>query len=251
MASSAPTELDKALAFVRGNPDEIHVFYNTFLNSFLYLPTHNTTEQEKEEIAPTGKELRPIFTQHGDTIFLMIFDSLERLSAWAQDEVGYVGLEGHSILDMMDSKFHWYLNYGSEFAREFSSGEIEWLKSAVQKATHQTRSVEEDTEVLMGAPKTIPEGLMEVLHSVAEQSNEVQQATLGQILMVGKMDFPELALAVQFGSVNDQQREDVLHAFTVAARSVIDDATEFWIFIAGESSIGDGLLTDVEPFYKM
>lgn len=251
MAKHTPTELDKALAFVLENPDEIHAFYNTFLNSFLYLPTHNAPEQDKEDMGPTGngKELHPIFTESEDTIYLMIFDSLERLGAWAQEEVGYVGLEGHTILEMMDPKFHWFLNYGSEYGREFSSGEIAWLKSAVQKARRTTESPHEDTEVVSDALDVPPEGLISALNTVASQRGEVLRASLGQILIVDKMDRPELALAIQLSPGDDQQREDVLHAFTTAARSVIDESTEFWIFIAGESSIGDELLADVEPFY--
>ena len=46
MANTEPTELDKAHAFVQENPNEIHVFYNTFLNSVLYLPTHDLPEGE-------------------------------------------------------------------------------------------------------------------------------------------------------------------------------------------------------------
>ena len=86
MSDTPQTELDKALMFVEENPDEIHVFYNTFLNSILYLPTHDAPESDTVGVAPAGKKLSPIFTQSGGTIFLMIFDSLDRLSAWAEKE---------------------------------------------------------------------------------------------------------------------------------------------------------------------
>ena len=250
MAETTLTELDKAGMFVQENPDDIHVFYNTFLTSFLYIPTHDIPQKNKEALSPEGKELRPIFTQSGDTLFLMIFDTLERLSAWAQKEVGYVGIEGLALLEMMDPKFHWFLNYGSEHGREFSSNEISWLKSAVQKTSSSTRSLDENSQVLFEAPRDIPKGLVGVLSEVAERNSGVQEATLGQMLLKGKMDQPELALAIRMDGMNDGRRENVLNEFTEAARRIIDDSQEFWILIAGDSSLGDQLLAMVEPFFK-
>jgi len=249
MSDTSQTELDKALVFVQENPDEVHVFYNTFLNSILYLPTHDAPESNTVDVAPAGKKLSPIFTKNGDTIFLMIFDSLDRLSAWAQKEVGYVGLEGHALLDMMDPKFHWYLNYGTEHGREFGSDEIRWLKSAVQRATHKTHTLEEDAEVLTGKPKKVPEGLVEALKQVAQQHAALEVATLGQMFMVGKMNHPELVLAIRYDEIPDEMREQILSDFTAAARNILDDSQEFWILIAGESSHANSILNGVEPFY--
>ena len=249
MSATPQTELDKALMFVQENPDEIHVFYNTFLNSILYLPTHDAPESDIVGVAPAGKKLSPIFTQSGNTIFLMIFDSLDRLSAWAQKEIGYVGLEGYALLDMMDPKFHWYLNYGTEHGHEFGSDEIKWLKTAVQRATHKTHTLEEDTEILTGTPKEVPEGLIDALREVAQQHGAIEVATLGQMLMIGKMNHPELALALRYDEVSDEMREQILTEFTTAARNIIDESLEFWILIAGESSPADSILNAVQPFY--
>lgn len=251
MPDTVPTELDKALMLVQENPDEVHVFYNTFLNSVLYLPTHDAPESNREGVASSGKELRPIFTQSGETIFLMLFDSLDRLSAWAEKDMGYVGLEGHALLDIMDPKFHWYLNYGTEYGHEFGSDEIRWLKSAVQRAaTHKTHTLEEDTEVLTGKPKEVPDGLIEALEQVAEHYAAIELASLGQMFIVGKMNHPELALAIRYDEIPDEMREKILSDFTTAARSIIDDAEEFWILSSGESSHADSLLNGVAPFYK-
>lgn len=245
MAEIPQTELDRALAFVQENPDDVHVFYNTFLNSVLYLPTHDTPQSEDEE---DQKQLKPIFSQSGDTLFLMLFDSLERLTAWAQKDMGYVGLEGHAILDMMDARFHWYLNYGSPFGHEFGSDEIQWLKSAVQKATQQPDKPQANAAEITKV-KEIPAGMLEALKAVAEKHRDVQQAAVGEFLMPDKMAQPDLALAIRAGKLDDTLREAILNEFTAAARAFLDESEEFWIFVAGEADFGDQLLSSVEPFY--
>lgn len=249
MADTSPTELDKALAFVQENPDEIHVFYNTFLNSVLYLPTHDTPEEDDKDESPSEKQLRPIFAQSGDTLFLMMFDSLERLSAWAEKNMGYVGLEGHAILDMMDPKFQWYLNYGSENGRVFGSKEIAWLKAAVQKSVQSPQSLEIDENVILEGPGEVPEVLLEALHGVANEHVAVREAALGTFYMPDKMNQPDLALAIRTDSMEAAQREVLLDAFTKAARSILSESDEFWIFIAGETAHADRLLAAVDPLY--
>ena len=246
MADTSLSELDKALVHVEEHPDDIHIFYNAFLNSVLYLPTHDVPEEGQEG---KDKQLRPIFAQSGETLFLLLFDSLERLTAWAKKDMGYVGLEGHAILEMMDPQFHWYLNYGSEHGRAFGSEEIAWLKSAVQKAAQATGYAEPEEVVEVGEASDIPNGLVEELRKVAESYTEIKEVALGQFLMIEKMDQPDLALAIRADALDPEVREQVLIDFTTAARGILDESEEFWVFIVGETQWADRLLGSVNAFY--
>lgn len=245
MAETPQTELDKALAHVQDNPDEVHVFYNTFLNSVLYLPTHDAPEGQEDD----QKQLRPIFSQSGDTLFLMLFDSLERLKGWAQKDMGYVGLQGHAILDMMDPRFHWFLNYGSAYGHEFGSDEIKWLKSAVQQATQQPVTSEPGTAEIT-APTGVPDGLIEVLKAVAEKHETVREVALGHFLMPDKMAQPDLALAIRPEPLEESLGEEILNEFATAARTILNEADEFWVFEAGQTEFAERLLSTVPPFYS-
>ena len=179
----------------------------------------------------------------------MLFDSLDRLKAWAQKDMGYVGLEGHAILDIMDPKFHWFLNYGSEYGREFGSQEIAWLKSAVQRASKPVQAASPDENAEVGKASEIPEGLLEVLQKAASKRTEIQEVSLGQFFMPDKMDHPDLALAIRIDQVNNEAREDVLDKLTAAARTILDESQEFWIFIAGETDLAERLLEAGDRVY--
>lgn len=123
------SELDKALQdFLQDMDDQEKQsrFFDLFLNTTLYVPTF---EDEDEAEQGRGKAPLVISAEGGD--YLMLFDSEERLHAWAQQEVPFVAVPGHVLASNTPAQLHWMLNYGCEPCKSFTPQEIAWLQKAV------------------------------------------------------------------------------------------------------------------------
>ena len=132
------TELDKALVSFRAdgakNPYESD-YYNIFLNATFCVPT--LSEEQAREVAPEAAaagEALPLVVEADGHEYLMLFDTLERMHAWTQEEVPYVEIPGHMLASTSRPPLHWALNVGTDFAKSFVPDEIAWLKEVVEES---------------------------------------------------------------------------------------------------------------------
>ena len=75
-------ELDRVIknAYTeQGVPDKANKVYVTFFRTSLYMPVRYQQHDENEPFTP-------LFLQDADKYFIPLFDSLERLQAWAVDQ---------------------------------------------------------------------------------------------------------------------------------------------------------------------
>jgi len=63
----------------------------------------------------------------------MLFDTIGRLTDWANDKAKYLAVTGHGIAELSSAKIYWVLNYGTDLQKFFDPEEIEWLKVIVRK----------------------------------------------------------------------------------------------------------------------
>lgn len=128
------TELDQALQALRKDaedPKGQSKYYDLFLNSTFFVPTvdkelHGLPMDQLEEGA-----VMPLVIEAEGADYLMLFDTRERLFAWAQAEVDYVEVPGHVVAANTMPPLQWALNVGTEYSKRFLSEEIAWLKDVV------------------------------------------------------------------------------------------------------------------------
>ena len=122
------TDLDKALEKYLQDDETQTAYYDLVLNTDFYIPINDDESgpglQEKESVSPT------VFQSEGKS-YLMLFDSEERLSAWAGNPINYVILAGFKLAEISTVNLHWAVNIESGFAKEFVPDEISWLKESV------------------------------------------------------------------------------------------------------------------------
>ena len=128
------TELDGVIAAAfasEGQEQEaINKVYLTLLRTPLMIPVKKEASQSEEE------PFTPLFARVEDKYFLIAFDTLERLSAWAGDEldkIGYVELAGRDFIAGMGEQVYFCLNLGTEYYKEFSPDEVKRLKMVVAR----------------------------------------------------------------------------------------------------------------------
>lgn len=123
------TRLDEAIQLCSENEKNWPDFYNLFLNSHFYVPI---IAEQDSRINEDGA--LPLLVEANDKTYLMLFDTISRLTDWADKKTRYLPVTGHGITEMSSGNIYWALNYGTEAQKFFEPDEISWLKSVVQKA---------------------------------------------------------------------------------------------------------------------
>ena len=136
------TKLDDAIKLCTEDVKTQSQFYDLFLNSVFYVPV----VEEKNPTAPEDGAV-PLLVEANDKIYLMLFDTIGRLTDWANDKAKYLAVTGHGIAEMSSPNIYWVLNYGTERQKFFDPEEIEWLKDIVQKTKQKSQKQEpEDSD---------------------------------------------------------------------------------------------------------
>jgi peptidyl-prolyl cis-trans isomerase C len=127
------TELDQKIAAAfksEGKQEDVNQVYLTLLWTTLYVPV------QKEQPVLDDEPFKPLFAKIDNHYFLIAFDTAERLTAWAgQDlnEIAYVELPGRVMIGWMNENVYLALNVGTEFYKEFSPDEIKRIKMIVSR----------------------------------------------------------------------------------------------------------------------
>lgn len=138
----APTEaapemsgLDQALQALRLDMNDAKrqsSFYDLFLNTTFCVPTLDRQELDGESDVEEGQVLPLIIESEGND-YLMIFDSEERLKAWAAEDAKWVGVPGYVLAATTMPPLHLALNVGTEYSKQFLPDEIAWLREVVER----------------------------------------------------------------------------------------------------------------------
>ncbi|HBA71618.1 MAG TPA: hypothetical protein DCZ63_05340, partial [Geobacter sp.] len=126
--------LDQALLALRqdmNNARRQSTFYDLFINTTFCVPTLDQQELDGESAVGEGQVLPLIIESEGND-YLMIFDSEERLKAWAAEDVKWVGVPGYVLAATTMPPLHLAMNVGTEYSKQFLPDEIAWLREVVE-----------------------------------------------------------------------------------------------------------------------
>jgi len=244
------TSLDSAYMAAQENEKHQSSFYNAFLNSELFIPTHNTPVKDQHKRASEGESISPIFVESEGVQYLMLFDSKERLSAWAQKEVGFVALPGHAVVEMMNPEIHWALNVGTEYVKTFVPEEIQWLKQNLAESKGQETKVAAGTNVFIGAPANVPNGLIESLLNNVKRNSEIKKAYLGQVHYDKEGEIPHLALVLNISNLPQSTIEAIRKDLATATKGFLGESEYIDIMVNDGSGVANEVTKSVKPFYE-
>lgn len=140
-----PTGLDQALHALRldmGDAGNQSKFYDIFLNTTFCVPTLDQQEFAGEAAVEEGQVLPLVIESEGND-YLMIFDTEDRLKAWAADDVKWVGVPGFVLAATTMPPLHWALNAGTEYSKQFLPDEIAWLREVVERCNEAAATQEQ------------------------------------------------------------------------------------------------------------
>ena len=133
------TKIDEALNLSRQDPKAQPLFYDLFLNSLFFIPTIEEPDKAEDE-----EGALPLLIEAEGNNYLMLFDTVKRLTDWADEDAKYVALPGHAITEMSLPNLCWALNYGTEHQKQFEPEEIDWLKDVVRQAKEDEENQENE-----------------------------------------------------------------------------------------------------------
>jgi hypothetical protein len=144
------TELDQALDILRkdvDSPENQSSFYNLFLNTNFFIPSI-TDEVPVEGGEGTKEVVMPLIVDAEGMNYLMLFDTEERLEAWAEKKVPFMQTHGHMVVASSPNEFYWAMNFTTEYGKQFVPDEIAWLKKMVSDnlAGEQEEAPDEQAE---------------------------------------------------------------------------------------------------------
>jgi hypothetical protein len=137
------TELDQfiAAAFAsEGKQEDVNKVYLAMLRTPLFIPV-----EKMEEGAPVNEDepFKPLFAKIEEQYFMLAFDTADRLTAWAGDEMGqidFVQLVGKDLISGINDQVYLCLNQGTEFYKELSPDEVKRLKTIVSRIDQMRNS---------------------------------------------------------------------------------------------------------------
>ena len=144
-ASREMSGLDQALQALRQDMNDARrqsKFYDLFINTTFCVPTLDQQELEGESAVGEGQVLPLIIESEGND-YLMIFDSEERLKAWAAEDVKWVGVPGYVLAATTMPPLHLAMNVGTEYSKQFLPDEIAWLREVVERCNEAVTAQEE------------------------------------------------------------------------------------------------------------
>lgn len=144
------TEIDKALEILRQDMNDAKnqsKFYDVFLNTGFHVPTLEKGMEGAGAAVEEGQVLPLVIESEGND-YLLLFDTKERLTAWAQveGEVASVQVPGHVLAATSQPPLHWAMNVGTEFSKQFLPDEISWLREVVEKCDAEAAKEPENQE---------------------------------------------------------------------------------------------------------
>lgn len=128
------TDLDEALEEARRDRTRANYFYDSFLNTDLFVPVQvqDASTGTWKEIGPSDR-FYPLFLVYQEKKVIPIFDDMGRMKTWAQDKpLDYLKVRAHLFLKLVAAEVGLVLNLGTDYDFYFSGELLEQLRNAMR-----------------------------------------------------------------------------------------------------------------------
>lgn len=134
------TSLDQAFKNLHDDPENVekrNEYYSLFLRTNYFVPAFDPEQgdvHKGEGSLDNPEQALPLVMEAEGKRYLLLFDSQERVDAWAGEAVKCLSVPGFVAVKMAAEGLHLALNVGTDCSKEFVPEEIAWLKAVVDKS---------------------------------------------------------------------------------------------------------------------
>lgn len=250
--SCSMTPLDQALEAAKQDQTKGEAFYSLFLNSEVFIPTHDAPATSTElHRAQQGETYLPYVVESQGTAYLPVFDTYDRLIAWTHGiKMTFIKMAAHALVrSSLDTKLHLALNVGTLHTKVFTPGELVWLRNVFETQKPKAFQVPAGTRVFIGAPAKVVDGLEESLRNCFQRNDEIDAAYLGQVHFQFEGAKPELFLVLKLAASGQTAWVSIREDIGIALRGYLKDGENLTLQVFNGEGIGADVVRAVEPFF--
>jgi hypothetical protein len=240
--------LDLALQRAATDPASRPDFYRVLLDSEIFVIGNTDSQITGRSLIPAGAKISIAHWEKSDgTPVTPFFTSLEALQRNLKEESSFLALPARSFFEFVKGQTL-ILNPGSSYGKEFFPNEVTALLSSGVNHLPTQRTVQEETQVLLGQPANYPTQMVAALKAFLPRHANVQAAYLCLMQESGSESTPSLVVGFEgTGDISQAMRE----AGSVAADTAdTGNPVDFVEIKAGEAGVGSYMQASVEPFYR-
>lgn len=247
MDTQQENNLEKSLRLAANEPAHRPDFFKTLLNSSVYvLGTAGVGEGQVN--IESGSNISIAHWQKPDGCAVIpFFSSLQTLQRSIDSKESYIEISARSLFEITLGT-PLFLNPKSAYGKEFFPEEVRHLLSDGIGKEPVQRTVEKDTNVLLGQPSHHPSKMVNSLTQLLAKHRNVKRAFLALMHDASSDQKPHLIIGIEAdGDIERVMRE----AGNVAGDSAPDgEPVDLYRVHAGESGLSDYFLTQTAPFYE-
>jgi len=241
-------QLERLLRLAAKEPAHRPEFYRVLLDSPVFVLGSTDDEAMGEKYLEEGSSLSLVNWEKEDGgSVIPFFSSFDTLQASIEEDVNYLELPARALFEMTQGA-HLIMNPHSEFGKEFLPDEVALLLDDQLGTQSEVRTIEKETEVMMGQPEQYPVHLVDSLTTLFSKHDVVKAAYLGLIHDTTQDEQPNLIIGLQ----GDGDFDAVIReAGTVAWDTTDEDeVVDFIVIDKEDDGIAEYFLNETKPFYE-
>lgn len=247
MDTKQENALEQSLRLAADEPAHRPEFFRTLLNSTVYVLGTAGTGQGQVTL-DAGSDISIAHWQKADgSAVIPFFSSLRTLQGSIDSEESYVEIPASSLFEITLGA-PLFLNPRSPYGKEFLPEEVRHLLSDGIGQKPVQRTVEKDTNVLLGQPSQYPSRMVNSLTQLLSKHRNVKRAFLALMHDGSSDQKPHLIVGIDMDGDFERVMREV---GTVAGDTAPDgEPVDLYRVHEGESGLSDYFLTETTPFYE-
>ncbi|UVM01795.1 enhanced serine sensitivity protein SseB C-terminal domain-containing protein [Pseudomonas atacamensis] len=247
MDTSQENPLETSLRLAADEPAHRPEFYRTLLDSTVYIL--GTAGAARGHVnLEAGSNISIAHWQKPDgTPVIPFFSSLPTLQQSIDSDQSYVEIPARSLFEITLGALL-FLNPKSPYGKEFLPEEVQRLLSGEIGRPATQRTVEKETNVLLGQPSDYPSTMVHSLSQLLAKHANVKRAFLALMHDASVDEKPHLIVGIEAdGDIEQVMRE----AGNVAGDTAPDGGpVDFCRVLTGQAGLSDYFLKETKPFYE-
>ncbi len=240
-------ELEKLLVAAATDAAARPAFYRAMLEQQLFIIREDKTPHKREHfVAQKGMTIQIRAVEAQGQPHTAIFSSPERISAVVSEKVGFMGIKGRDLLEIVRGN-RLIMNPGSEYGKVFTEQEVESLLDG--SIFQPSRKVDAGgKQILLGQPKNYPSHITEPLGRLFAKLPEVKAAYLAHAMLQQEGERPHTLIGVEAAGDWNRVREEtgVVLNSSIKPGEIVDLVP---VERGKGDTIGTYLLEKTKPFY--
>jgi hypothetical protein len=165
--------IERLLMDAARNPEARETFQRALMDAELYAATPEVPETGGYRTLQSGENVRLLNVKSPDGApVAAIFTAQERVAEIFGSGVGFIGIKGNVLLDILAANGAW-LNPGLSFGVYWDAQQL-----AALLGKPVSRTVKKDTKIMLGSPARRPEDLIAALKAALANDSAIERAWL-------------------------------------------------------------------------